>query len=156
MACFNSSTWPSITKSIRRCWSERRSISWASATARAGSSATRGRSTALAGHPTTSQTPTSSGRCAEAEVKEDISREINAVAAKATESDDPYLLALAGLSLLKRGQNDAAMTVLKKLQAKQKDDGSLIAAQTSITHSGGTQLAIETTSLGRAGLAAGQ
>jgi len=91
----------------------------------------------------------------EAEVKEDISLELNTVAAKASQSEDPYLLSLAGLSLLKRGQGEgatggltsAARLVLNKLQAKQKDDGSLLASQTSITHSGGTQLAVETTAL---------
>jgi alpha-2-macroglobulin-like protein len=83
----------------------------------------------------------------EAEVKEDITLELNTVVAKANETQDPYLLALASLGLLKRGQNDAAVPLLKKLVAKQKDDGSLIASQTSITHSGGTQLAVETTSL---------
>jgi uncharacterized membrane protein YgcG len=83
----------------------------------------------------------------EAEVKEDISLELNAVVAKANETEDPYLLALAGLSLLKRGQADTALPLLKKLAAKQKEDGSLVAKETSITHSGGVQLAVETTSL---------
>jgi hypothetical protein len=83
----------------------------------------------------------------EADVKEDITPEIDTVVAKAEKSQDPYMLSLAALSLLKRGQNDRAVTLLKTLRTKQKADGSVPGAETSITRSGGTQLLIETTSL---------
>jgi hypothetical protein len=83
----------------------------------------------------------------EAKVKEDISLELNAVVANAEKSEDPYMLALAGLSLLNQGKSDKALSLLKTLRTKQKADGSLMAKETSITHSGGTQLAVETTSL---------
>ncbi len=83
----------------------------------------------------------------EAGVKEDIRLEIETVVANANRSDDPYMLALASLSLIKRGQTAQALPLLKKLQAAKHKDGSLMAKETSITHSGGTQLAIETTSL---------
>src|SRR5439155_22731121 len=56
----------------------------------------------------------------EAEVKEDISRELKSVVAKATATEDPYLLALAGLSLLKRGESDKAVSLLKTLRKQQK------------------------------------
>ena len=83
----------------------------------------------------------------EADVKEDITLEIQTAVTRAEKSQDPYLAALASLSLLKRGQGDRAVALLKMLRTKQKDDGSVPGAETSITRSGGSQLLIETTSL---------
>jgi hypothetical protein len=83
----------------------------------------------------------------EADVKEDIKLELDTAAALAEKTQDSYLVALAGLSLLKRGESDRALTLLKGLRGKQQADGSVAGAKTSITRSGGSQLAIETTSL---------
>ncbi|HYV38766.1 MAG TPA: alpha-2-macroglobulin, partial [Gemmataceae bacterium] len=83
----------------------------------------------------------------EADVREDLTLEMNTVAANANKSEDPYMLALAALSLMKRGQHDKAAPMLKTLQAMQNADGSLTSKSTSITLSGGSQLMIETTSL---------
>ena len=45
------------------------------------------------------------------------------------------------------GRKDVAVDLLKKVRTLQKKDGELVGSTTSITHSGGSQLAIETTSL---------
>jgi hypothetical protein len=83
----------------------------------------------------------------EAQVKEDLGPEVKTVVSRAEKSGDPYQLALASLALLKRGETDAALPLLKLLQNLQKEDGSLVGADTSITNSHGSQLTIETTSL---------
>jgi hypothetical protein len=83
----------------------------------------------------------------EANLKADIELETRTTVATALAKDDPYLLALASLSLLKQGDRDGAAPLLKALAKHQKADGSLTAKETSITHSGGSQLAIETTAL---------
>jgi hypothetical protein len=73
--------------------------------------------------------------------------ELNALHEQAKTSKDPYFLSLVGNSLLNRGKTAEGVTVLKTLVAAQKADGHLEAAQTSITGSGGRDLAIETTAL---------
>jgi hypothetical protein len=88
----------------------------------------------------------------ESGVKDDLGTELNALLARIEadakqKKDDPYLIALVSLSMHQAGRKDVALGLLKKLQALQHNDGKLVGATTSITHSGGSQLAIETTSL---------
>jgi hypothetical protein len=77
----------------------------------------------------------------------DVDRELEALAKQAQESKDPYFLALVGNSLVNRNKTEAGVALLKKLAGLQKDEGYLDAAETSITHSGGNDLRIETTAL---------
>jgi hypothetical protein len=88
----------------------------------------------------------------ESGVKDDLGTELNALLARVEadarqKKDDPYLIALVSLSMHQAGRKDVALGLLKKLQTLQQNDGKLVGATTSITHSGGSQLAIETTSL---------
>jgi alpha-2-macroglobulin-like protein len=83
----------------------------------------------------------------EAAVKEDLSRELSAVAAKAEKDGDPYQLGLAALAHLNAGQRNRALGLMRTLLTLQRDDGSLQGKITSITGSQATPLAIETTSL---------
>ncbi len=78
---------------------------------------------------------------------DDVSRELNALAADAKTSKDPYFLALVAISLLNRDRAEEALPLLKTVTALQHADGYLDAAQTSITGSGGRDLQIETTAL---------
>lgn len=75
-----------------------------------------------------------------------IDAEVARVRALATESSDPYVLALAANVLLDVG-DEAAAAALQRLADKQDADGSLRGANTSITRSGGESLVLETTSL---------
>jgi hypothetical protein len=77
---------------------------------------------------------------------DDLTRELEALKTKAQDSKDPYFLALVANSLINRAQTADGVTLLKKVAAAQKSDGHLDAA-TSITHSGGRDLQIETTAL---------
>jgi hypothetical protein len=79
--------------------------------------------------------------------KEDVSRELAALAGQAKDSKDPYFLALVALSLVNRGQAEEGTGLLKKVAAAQQGDGHLDASTTSITGSGGRDLQIETTAL---------
>lgn len=83
----------------------------------------------------------------EADADVDLTKEIESLAQKAKKSDDPYFLSLVALSLANRGQREAAETVLKAVAKKQKAEGHLDAAATSITGSAGRSLQIETTAL---------
>jgi anti-sigma factor RsiW len=78
---------------------------------------------------------------------DDVSKELAALSAKAEGSKDPYFLALVANSLINRAKTAEGTTLLKKVAAVQKDDGHLDAETTSITHSGGRDLQIETTAL---------
>jgi hypothetical protein len=78
---------------------------------------------------------------------DDVTTELNALAAQAETSKDPYFLALVANSLINRAQTARATGLLKKLAGAQQADGHLDAAQTSITGSGGRDLQIETTGL---------
>lgn len=71
----------------------------------------------------------------------DLTREINAVTAEATSSNDPYRLALAALVAA-----DPRL-LLTALAAKQATDGGVPGAETSITSSTGPDLTTETTAL---------
>jgi hypothetical protein len=77
----------------------------------------------------------------------DVDRELDALTKQAGDSKDPYFLALVGNSLINRGKAEAGVVLLKKLAGFQQADGHLDAAETSITHSGGNDLRIETTAL---------
>jgi hypothetical protein len=79
--------------------------------------------------------------------KDDVAKELEAVAAEAKKSDDPYFVSLVAISLANRDRKPEAETLLRKIAKAQKADGSLEAKQTSITGSGGRDLAIETTAL---------
>jgi hypothetical protein len=78
---------------------------------------------------------------------DDVKTELDALAKQASTSDDPYFLALVALSLTNRGRKSEGAELLRKVVAKQQADGHLDAAKTSITSSGGRDLAIETTAL---------
>jgi hypothetical protein len=88
----------------------------------------------------------------ESGVKEDLGPQLDALQRRIdkdaqAQKDDPYFIALVSLSLQHAGRKDAALKLLQKLQMLQQADGKLMGTTTSITHSGGSQLAIETTSL---------
>jgi hypothetical protein len=76
-----------------------------------------------------------------------IAPELDAARKTATESKDPYVLALTAGALENAGRAADAKPLLTRLAAIQADDGSLPGAETSITSSGGESLLIETTSL---------
>jgi hypothetical protein len=78
---------------------------------------------------------------------EDVSTEVDALAGQAKKSDDPYFVSLVSLGLLNRGRSREAEALLRNMAKKQKQDGRLEAARTSITGSGGRDLTIETTAL---------
>src|SRR5262249_42738502 len=83
----------------------------------------------------------------EADSDVDLTKELDALQVKAKTSDDPYFLSLVSLSLANRGKSSAAEVLLKSVAKKQKEDGGLDGAATSITGSGGQSLRIETTAL---------
>jgi hypothetical protein len=78
---------------------------------------------------------------------DDINRELDSLAKKAETSKDPYFLSLVANSLINRARTPAGTALLRKVAAAQKDDGHLDGETTSITHSGGRDLQIETTAL---------
>src|SRR5438046_6661516 len=79
--------------------------------------------------------------------KDDMTAELNALAERARTSRDPYFLALVAGSLINRGRTAEATALLQTAASLQKEDGHLDAEQTSITHSAGRDLQIETTAL---------
>ncbi|MFO0880477.1 MAG: alpha-2-macroglobulin family protein [Gemmataceae bacterium] len=78
---------------------------------------------------------------------EDVKLELDALASQAQKSDDPYFLSLVALGLGNRGRAAEASALLKKIAERQQPDGQLAGAKTSITGSGGRDLAIETSAL---------
>ncbi|HVS34991.1 MAG TPA: alpha-2-macroglobulin family protein [Gemmataceae bacterium] len=78
---------------------------------------------------------------------DDLTVELNALAAQAKSSKDPYFLSLVANSLINRARTDEATGLLKTVASEQKEDGHLDAEKTSITGSGGRDLQIETTAL---------
>jgi hypothetical protein len=76
---------------------------------------------------------------------DDLTKELNALAAEAKQSRDPYFLALVANSLLNRGRADEGVLLLKAVAGQQQEDGHVDAAKTSITGSGGRPLQVETT-----------
>jgi hypothetical protein len=78
---------------------------------------------------------------------ENVARELAKLVEQAQTSKDPYFLSLVANSLINRARTEEAVVLLKKVAAEQKADGHLDAEKTSITHSGGRDLQIETTAL---------
>jgi uncharacterized protein YfaS (alpha-2-macroglobulin family) len=62
-------------------------------------------------------------------------------------SDDTYIVALAANIAALEGDKPLAITLMDRLLRKQAKDGSVEGAVTSITHSGGESLTLETTAL---------
>jgi hypothetical protein len=83
----------------------------------------------------------------EADAGVDLTKELDALQEKAKTTDDPYFLSLVALALANRGKGGAAESLLKAVAKKQKDDGGVDGAQTSITSSAGVSLRIEATAL---------
>jgi hypothetical protein len=79
--------------------------------------------------------------------KDDLSKQLDALAEQAKSSKDPYFLSLVANAQLNSGKGPEAAALLKTVAAAQKDDGHLDAEKTSITGSGGRDLQIETTAL---------
>ena len=84
--------------------------------------------------------------------KLDLKKEIAALKAQAFNEaseggKDSYFLALTANILLHRGERDAALKILDRLKDKFFTEGHLTGAVTSITHSGGRDLEIETTAM---------
>lgn len=73
--------------------------------------------------------------------------ELDTLEKRAVESEDPYELALAAGALQAAGRLEAADAARDRLKKMQKEDGSLAGTTSSITRSGGRDLAVETTSL---------
>ena len=77
----------------------------------------------------------------------DIETEVRHLVKLAGESNDPYLLALAGAAAVNAGRRGDGNEILARLAAAQAKDGHLTGAARSITHSGGRSLEMETTAL---------
>ncbi len=74
-----------------------------------------------------------------------LDSELARMETRALESDDAYETALCAGALHAAGRTEAAAAARERLKTMQKDDGSLCGSTTSITCSGGKDLAIETT-----------
>jgi hypothetical protein len=83
----------------------------------------------------------------EAGGNDDLEVELDALTKQAQTSKDPYFLALVGNSLINKARTRDGVDILKRLATMQQADGRLVATETSITHSGGRELEIETTAL---------
>jgi A-macroglobulin complement component/alpha-2-macroglobulin family protein/MG2 domain-containing protein/A-macroglobulin receptor len=77
----------------------------------------------------------------------DIEAEVRHVVELAGESNDPYLLALAGAAAVNAGRKGDGNEILARLAAAQAKDGHLTGAARSIVRSGGRSLKTETTAL---------
>ena len=77
----------------------------------------------------------------------DLEVEIAALEKAAGESKDSYLMALAANALWLADRKEVAGRLLARLAQAQTKGGDVAGATTSITRSGGTSLAVETTSL---------
>lgn len=80
---------------------------------------------------------------------DNLDKEIDRLLIDHAKSTDPYFLSLMGNALLNCGGERRAkgLELLKVVRDKQTADGGLDGAETSITHSGGRELRIETTAL---------
>jgi hypothetical protein len=78
---------------------------------------------------------------------DDITKELAALTEQAEKTKDPYFLALVANSLINRARTADGKKLLEKVAGQQKEDGHLDAERTSITHSSGRDLQIETTAL---------
>jgi hypothetical protein len=77
----------------------------------------------------------------------ELATELDTLYKQATESKDPYFLALVGLGQLKAERTDKGLDVVRRLGAFQRPGGEVVGARTSITSSAGRDLLIETTAL---------
>ena len=77
----------------------------------------------------------------------ELGAELDRLAARALEVDDAYEVALAAAALEVAGRGEVAEAARERLKGMQRPDGSLAGGSTSITCSGGNDLAVETTSL---------
>jgi anti-sigma factor RsiW len=78
---------------------------------------------------------------------DDVTKELQSLNDLAAKSKDPYFLALVANSLINRARTADGTKLLEKVAAAQKEDGHLDGESTSITHSAGRDLQIETTAL---------
>lgn len=77
----------------------------------------------------------------------DLKTEFNALAKRAPEITDPYEMALTANALLVSGRKESGSGLCRRLIQKQSENGSIPGAATSITHSMGDGLVVETTAL---------
>ncbi|CAN5855014.1 hypothetical protein BH11BAC7_BH11BAC7_13760 [soil metagenome] len=77
----------------------------------------------------------------------DIKKEFDASYKKATETKDPYMLAMMSNAAYSLGDNSKGDAAMKSLMDQQAKDGSWTGATHSITYSQGLSLTTETTSL---------
>ena len=77
----------------------------------------------------------------------DIETQVRHVVELAGESNDPYLLALAGAAAVNAGRRGDGSEILARLAAVQAEDGHLTGSNCSITRSHGRSLRMETTAL---------
>jgi hypothetical protein len=87
----------------------------------------------------------------EAGAGDELATELGALYEQGKKSNDPYLIALAGLSQLKAGRNDPGLELLRRLRTFQRGTGEVAGARTSITSSADRDLLIETTALAALG-----
>ena len=76
----------------------------------------------------------------------ELARELDRVQARSLESDDAYEVAVAACALQAAGRLEAADAARDRLKGMRDRSGGLVGSTTSITSSGGTDLAVETTS----------
>jgi uncharacterized protein YfaS (alpha-2-macroglobulin family) len=84
---------------------------------------------------------------ADADLKDELAKEIDTVARAAESTKNTYVLALAANVLHIAGRTDERNAILDRLIHLQQPDGSLSGASGSIVGSGGQALTIETTAL---------
>lgn len=77
----------------------------------------------------------------------DLKKEFETSVAKAMESKDAYLLAMAANSAFSLKEPNKGNEIIKVLLAKQSENGSFTGSSHSITYSQGSSLSIETTAL---------
>ena len=83
----------------------------------------------------------------ESGAQDNLDSELAAVRASCKQHNDPYLLALAGMSHLKAKKTIDGIDLLQRLRDWQQPDGKVEGAKTSITGSQGHDLLVETTAL---------
>lgn len=77
----------------------------------------------------------------------DLGPELRRQEALASQTSDPYLLALAAGSLLAAGRQEKGRAAARRLAAHQAESGGFLGAKESITRSGSHDLQVETTAL---------
>ena len=77
----------------------------------------------------------------------DLKQEFEVLAKRAPAINDPYEMALAANALLASGRKESGSGLCRRLAQKQSENGAVPGAVTSITHSSGDGLVVETTAL---------